>query len=107
MDVLKKQEHYAELLLIYQKLLTENIRQRMEAFYFDNLSLSEIAENEGVSRNAVHLSIQSGERELDRVENSIGLAKIRKNLFADFDALSKAESKEERDMLIQKMKGEF
>ena len=107
MDTLKKQQHYAELLLIYRKLLTENIRKRMEAFYFDDLSLSEISENDGVSRNAVHLSIRSGEKELDRFEKSLGLAKLKKTLLEELDALSQAKSKEERGDLVRKMKGEF
>ena len=79
----------------------------MEAFYLDDLSLSEISENDGVSRNAVHLSIQSGERELDRFEKSLGLAMLKKTVLEELDALTKAKIKEERDELIQKMKGEF
>ena len=38
----------------YGGLFTDKQQEYFEAYYFDDLSLSEIAENNGVSRNAVH-----------------------------------------------------
>ena len=38
----------------YGVLLTEKQQQYFENYYFDDLSLGEIAENDNVSRNAVH-----------------------------------------------------
>lgn len=38
----------------YKELLTDKQKDYFEAFYFENMSLSEIAENYNVSRNAVY-----------------------------------------------------
>ena len=43
---------------IYGSLLTEKQQNYFEDYYFDNLSLKEISENNSVSRNDVHNSIK-------------------------------------------------
>ena len=48
----------------YGELLTDKQRMYFEDYYFNNLSLSEIAENLGVSRNAVHKQLKSSEEKL-------------------------------------------
>lgn len=45
--------YYNELYDLYHQLLTEKQRQYFEDYYFNNLSLSEMAENYEVSRNAI------------------------------------------------------
>ena len=45
-------DYYGELFSIQQ-------REYFEWYYFDNLSLAEIAENTGKSRNAIHKGIKS------------------------------------------------
>lgn len=57
----------------YEKLLEEKDRNYFRNYYFDNLSLSEIAENEGISRNAVHKRLKKIEDELKKYEEKIGL----------------------------------
>jgi hypothetical protein len=50
-----------ELVLLYDyygELLSESQRNYFEDYYFNNLSLSEIADNLDVSRNAVHKQIK-------------------------------------------------
>lgn len=42
----------------YGELLTEKQRLYFEDYYFNNLSLQEIAENNQISRNAVHKSLK-------------------------------------------------
>ena len=37
----------------YENLLNENQKDIFEDYYFDNLSLNEIAENNAVSKNAI------------------------------------------------------
>ena len=39
---------------LYKELLTDKQKEYFEAFYFENMSLHEIAENYNVSRNAVY-----------------------------------------------------
>ena len=43
----------------YGELLNDKQKEYFEAYYFDNLSLAEIAENEDKSRNAIHKVIRN------------------------------------------------
>lgn len=57
----------------YEKLLDEKDRDCFKNYYFDNLSLAEISENFGISRNAIHKRLKKVEEELLFYENVIGL----------------------------------
>jgi predicted DNA-binding protein YlxM (UPF0122 family) len=59
----------------YSNLLTETQKKYFESYYFDNLSLGEIAENIGCSRNAIHLTIKTTVKKLNEFEKSLGLYK--------------------------------
>ena len=48
----------------YSELLTEKQREYFEDYYFDNLTLQEISENNDVSRNAVHKQLKETEEKL-------------------------------------------
>lgn len=53
----------------YGELLTEKQKKYFKDYYFNNLSLSEIAENERVSRNAIYKQIKEAENKLNYYEN--------------------------------------
>ena len=55
----------------YGELLTNKQQAYFKDYYFDNLTLSEIAENENISRNAVHKQIKDAENKLKHYENII------------------------------------
>ena len=57
----------------YYLLLTDKQREYYEAYYFNDFSLAEIAENNDVSRNAVHGQIKNVEERLEFYEESLGL----------------------------------
>ncbi len=57
----------------YYLLLTEKQREYYEDYYFHDYSLSEIAFNKNVSRNAVHGQIKNVEELLYFYEESLGL----------------------------------
>lgn len=57
----------------YGELLSDDNRKYFEDYYFDNLSLSEIAENNSISRNAVHKHIKSTEEKLMFYEEKLKL----------------------------------
>ena len=59
---------------IYGGLLTEKKREVMMLYHEENLSLSEIAEEQGVSRAAVHDALKSAEKNLRDYESKLGLA---------------------------------
>ena len=48
MDELEKKDRYNKLLFIYGNLLTENRLEKIESYFALDLSLSEIAEEDGV-----------------------------------------------------------
>ena len=53
--------------------------------YFNNLSLSEIADNMGVSRNAIHKVIQSINEKLEFYEKKLGMYKKSKLIYGIID----------------------
>lgn len=59
----------------YGELLSNIQREYFEQYYFDNLSLSEISENEGKSRNAIHKCIKSSCSKLYEYEDKLNLYK--------------------------------
>lgn len=55
----------------YSELFNDKQKKYFEEYYFDNLSLSEISENECVSRNAIHKSIKSVVSKLYEYEDKL------------------------------------
>lgn len=66
-----KKIYYNELYDYYKDLLTEKQREYYESYYFEDYSLSEIAENEEVTRNAVHNQIKIVLERLDFYEDKL------------------------------------
>lgn len=67
-------ENTNKLIILYDyygELLSESQKQYFEDYYFNNLSLSEIAENLNVSRNAVHKQIKVAEEKLNIYEEKL------------------------------------
>ena len=57
----------------YGELLTEDDKKYFEDYYFDNLSLGEISENNLISRNAIHKHIKNSVKKLEFYENKLRL----------------------------------
>lgn len=62
------------LLDFYGEALTEKQRAVMEQYYNDDLSLSEIAENFGITRQGVRDAIKRGEATVLELEQKVGFA---------------------------------
>ena len=62
------------LLDFYGDVLDEHTRSVMKAYYDDDLSLAEIAEGVGISRQGVRHVIKKGEDQLSFLEDRLGLA---------------------------------
>ena len=64
---------FSSLLDIYGGVLTDKQREMLELYYNEDLSLSEIAANEGISRQGVRDSIKRGEEALSDLDDKIGV----------------------------------
>ena len=63
------------LMDFYGEMLTEKQREVIDYYYNDDLSLGEIAANEGITRQGVRDSIKRAEFQLLDMEERLGLAK--------------------------------
>ncbi len=63
------------LLDFYGDVLTEKQRDVMEQYYNDDLSLAEIADNSGITRQGVRDSIKRGESIVLDLEEKVGFAR--------------------------------
>ena len=58
---------------IYSDLLNDKQREYFELYYFDNLSLGEISDNIGISRNAIYKQIKTVENKIIFFEDKLKL----------------------------------
>ena len=72
--------YYNNLYDCYAKLLTDKQRNYFENYYFDNLSLSEIANTYGISRNAVYKQLQITIKKLNEYEQKLKLYQIKQEI---------------------------
>ncbi|MCI6349561.1 MAG: DNA-binding protein [Tenericutes bacterium] len=61
---------------IYKNLLTDKQRDYFENYYYEDLSLSEIAENFEVSKTIVSKTLKQVESKLTELEETLGLNKL-------------------------------
>lgn len=90
MDALEKSMYVTALFDRYETLLTEKQRVYMQDYYYDDLSLQEIAENHDVSRNAVHDQIKKTIQKLESYEEALGLyrkTESENEIYSKLDAL--------------------
>lgn len=65
--------YISDLYDLYGELLTDKQKEYFEEYYFDNLTLQEIGENHGISRNAIHKQIKETEEKLMHFEEVLNL----------------------------------
>ena len=63
------------LLDFYGEMLTEKQREMITLYYNDDLSLAEIAEDQGITRQGVRDAIKRAEQQLTELEACLGLAR--------------------------------
>lgn len=73
-DVMAKDMKLALLLDFYGGLLTEKQESALDGYYNQDLSLAEIAEEMGISRQGVMAFLKQGEKHLRSFEEKLGLA---------------------------------
>ena len=86
--------YYVELFDYYGELFTDRQKEYFKDYYFNNLTLQEIALNNNVSRNAVHKNLKDILKKLDYYESKLNLYNNRKkieNIIKDLDIKIKEE----------------
>ena len=78
---IEQREELIELYDLYYKLLTNKQREYFEEYYFDDLSIGEIALNHEVSRNAVHDQLKKVIANLEDYEEKLGILKKIKSVY--------------------------
>ena len=86
--------HYVELFDYYGELFTDKQKEYFKDYYFNNLTLQEIADNNGVSRNAVHKNIKEITNKLDYYEEKLNLYSNRKKILRIIENLDDKVKKE-------------
>ena len=77
---MEKKIEISMLLDLYKGLLTCKQAETMELYYNEDLSLSEIAENMGITRQGVRDALVKGEKTLLEAEEKLGLGARIENL---------------------------
>ena len=88
----------------YGELLTEHQRNIYEAFVLEDLSLVEIAQEQGISRQGVHDLVRRCDRILEGYEEKLHLVekfRLTKELAGRIQELLDRYQREKEDMLLQ------
>lgn len=79
-SLLASREATIALLDVYEKLLSPKQLRTLNSYFRYDLSLGEIAEEEGISRAAVHDALSKGVAKLEKIEKSVGLLAYKQKL---------------------------
>ncbi len=96
---MEKELSYIELFDIYKDLLTDKQRELFESHYLFDLSLSEIAEPEGRTRQSVYDAVKKVKAKLDEYERILKIHKMQASLTQLAEDLAKSDSKASQKIL--------
>lgn len=85
--------YYSTLFDIYGSMLTERQKSVFESYYFENLTLDEIALFDGVSKSSVAKTLKQIKNALDEMESKLHFFKYMESLKKEFE--------NEEDILIR------
>ncbi len=77
------------LMDFYGELLTPKQRDALDLYYNQDFSLAEIAQHMDISRQGVRDFIKRGEKQLEDLENALGLARRFSAIHSEFDKAEK------------------
>ena len=92
--------YYGELYDLYQQLLTDKQRAYFEDYYFQNLSLGEMAENYQVSRNAIFRQLHIVTKKLEEYEEKLQLLQKKKKKKKISQSIDNLDIKRQLEELI-------
>ncbi len=95
-----KQDLLIILFDYYEELLTDSQKKYFIDYYFNNLSLAEISENENVSRNAVSKDLKLTKEKLINYEEKLKLYDKDKKIRKVIDKINDNSIKEELEKIL-------
>ena len=72
--------YYNNLFDCYKELLTDKEKESFSSYYEEDLTLSEIATNNNISRAAVHKTVKNVLEKLEDYESTLHLYEIKRDL---------------------------
>ena len=109
-----KKVEVSMLLQIYGKLLTEKQYRVIDYYYNEDLSLSEIAENEEITRQGVRDIIKKGEKKLFEYEEkllfmkkTINQEKLEQSILENLNKIQKESSDKKVSNILEEVKKEL
>lgn len=101
--ILDKFVEIANLFEIYFSLLSEKQKEYLEDHFENDLSLSEIAKNNNVSRQAIYDNIKRGIALLYDYEDKLKFYQIKKNIREELMNLKENYTKEKLEKIIENL----
>lgn len=98
-------EKALSLLSVYEPILTEKQAQFMKSYYVYDLSLSEIAEQVGITRSAVSFTLSSALNKMEEHEERLKILKKQKKLIKSIDKI--IENNQNCKAELEKLKEEI
>lgn len=105
MNMIDKNVYFSLLLEVYGELLTEKQREIFKLYYDEDFSLAEIAEDVGVTRQAVLDTIRKSERNLLSFEQKLKIIEKRERVIEVLGKIKASNHKDEIDILIDEIDG--
>lgn len=91
--------HYVELFDYYGDLFTDKQKEYFIDYYFNNLTFQEIADNNNVSKNAVHKNIKDITKKLDYYESKLNLYSNKKKIEKLIENIDKSIKKQIEELI--------
>ncbi len=91
---------FSVLLELYGKLLTEKQYELLDYYYNQDIGLSEIAENLGITRQAVRDNLKKGENNLNEFEEKLHLLQKRNEILKICEEIKNPEIKKKLQNLL-------
>ena len=92
------------LLEIYGKLLTEKQYEFMDYYYNKDLSLSEIADNNNITRQAVNTILIKSKKKLEGFEKDLQFMKKQMKIKEQINTLEETKLEKEQKKIIESLK---
>ena len=92
------------LLELYGNLLTDKQKDFMDYYYNEDLSLSEIADNNNITRQAVNTILLKSKKKLEEYEDKLKFMKKESNIKKQLEKLEQTGLNKKQNEVVNKIK---